>query len=516
MPSSDQPQHPSDKFDVDAAADEEAALLQKHRRRRTQHHIGNDPHTLPPSWMSAIVFATAAIVLTLMYRADLRHQQELHRQRMQDKVDRASNNINPQDVVEMNDGFLYTGTQFISFTINTFGGFAEKGECKGKEIDYTGGEGPTCYLGNSQNITEDFEHRLDLLIEVLDGLKKDIQAEDPKIDHRKHVLKIFMLPEFYLRGPDGAYTMEELMDDGILFQAAHRLSNYIATPEFSDYLFVFGTVIAASRPEINNNDYARPWDAPTLDDNQVLYYNFAPVFRGGIKGKNERFIIPKKIISKIDFLNNIGRLPNPVAGRDPKVQITQYDSIPKHFETFLESRGIKLMRDNIIYVDGIRIGIEICVDHKLGVLWDTIQKTGGDLVDVHLITAAGMVIEFGPNPVVPGGSVYMSDGVGTSAACWRHSEDERPFDPLTTCRKPNPKGIKHFPPVPDQGYSEFFSMSTCEDVLDFDLMKGYYSLYQTEGCAMTLSDFGLDVLDELRQALPSVEYYPTVDLPGGR
>ena len=503
-------------------ADEESLLLidnnmKKGIHRRQQLNFQQQSRS-PLSWMSAIVFVTSAIVLSLMYgyRANFHLQrtpQGNHQQQhlLSSKLKTLENK--PQITTpQMNDGSTYTGTQFISYTINTFGGLAEHGECVGREIDYLGGDGPTCYLGNRQNITEDFEHRLDLLIEVLDDLKKDIQtkSEASQIDHRTHVLKIFVLPEFYLRGPEGAYSMEELMDDGILFQAAHRLSHYIKTPEFSDYLFVFGTVIAASRAEINNNNVTRPWDAPKLDDNQVLYYNFSPVFRGGAEGTKaaqERYIIPKKTVSRIDFLNNMTRLPNPY------IHGKQYDSIPKNFKRFLESRGIKLLNNNIIDVDGIRIGIEICLDHKMGLLWDTLRQTDGDLVDVHLITSAGMQIEYGPNPIVPGGVTYLSDGVGTSAACWRHSEDAEPFDPDQTCRVPTPTAIKHYPPVPNRGYSDFFTMSACQDVLDFEMMKGYYTLYQTEGCAKSLSDFGLDVVDELRQALPSIEFYPTVDLP---
>ena len=114
----------------------------------------------------------------------------------------------------------YTATQFISFTISTFGGLQSNGECEGRDVEVETG---TCYLGNKENLTEDIEHRLKLLYEVLDGIKADKKAKDPKIDHRKDVLKIFMVPEFYFRGPDGAYPHGKTT--GQLYLVGYRQQN---------------------------------------------------------------------------------------------------------------------------------------------------------------------------------------------------------------------------------------------------------------------------------------------------
>ena len=442
-------------------------------------------------------------------------------------------------------GPRYTATQFISFTINTFGGFANQGECEGRDVDSASG---MCYLGNRQNLTDDVYHRYTLLTQVLDTLRADIREEFPRVDHRRNVLKIFMLPEFYFRGPNGAYSMEELLDTGILADMADQLYRYISVPEFADYLFVFGTVIAASRSQVNNAPPYRPWDAPTMADDEVLYYNFAPVFKGGADAyqHNHRYIVTKKSISKIDFLSNNTMLPNPL-----EHNVQQYDTIPDSFRYMLESRNTRLIENNIIDIDGIRIGLEVCLDHKKGLLWNHIlQETNHEtknsnnnnhnnnnnnhnnyhdrypphLVDVQLITSAGMAIEFGPNPIVPGGVVYMTDGGATSAACWRHAMDRMEFNPERTCRVPTPKGIKHYPPITinnnnndentdDTHYSSFFTISACQDILDFPMLQGYYSLYADQGCTMTLSDFGIAVMDEFKHNLPSIEFYPTVDLP---
>lgn len=121
-----------------------------------------------------------------------------------------------------------------------------------------------------------------------------------------------------------------------------------------------------------------------------------------------------------------------------------------------------------------------------------------------------MAIERGPNPVVPGGVVYLSDGEASSVAClW---SDTGHFDPDQVCRAIGPNGRKHLP----QGgpnYSDFFPISACFNVHQIDFLKGYYSLYQTQGCAYTLRQYRINVMDQYDYYPPSIEIYPTVDLP---
>jgi hypothetical protein len=192
--------------------------------------------------------------------------------------------------------------------------------------------------------------------------------------------------------------------------------------------------------------------------------------------------------------------------------VSQYAAFPEQLRTVLAERGTKLVESNLIEIDDLRIGIEICLDHALGVLWENIEskKVEGGLVDIQLVTSAGMAIQWGPNPVVPGGVVYMSDGEASSAAC-RRADDDRSFDPDTVCRG-DVAGIKHIPSG-GPGYSTFFPLTACIDVEKSALLNGYYSLYQTQGCAYTLKLYGIDVMDEFKYYPPSIEIYPTVDLP---
>jgi hypothetical protein len=171
-------------------------------------------------------------------------------------------------------------------------------------------------------------------------------------------------------------------------------------------------------------DPRQPWEH-VLDPEELEYYNFAPVYRGG-SDHTERFLVTKRYISRVDFLDRAS-LPNPA-----RHNIRQFNGIGEDFEALLEGRDVELVQDNDFEIDGLRIGLEICLDHRVGMLWSNLQKDRKGRVDVLLIASAGMAIERGPNPVIRGGVVYLSDGGASSAACLR--SDNGPFDPRKVCR----------------------------------------------------------------------------------
>lgn len=227
--------------------------------------------------------------------------------------------------------------------------------------------------------------------------------------------------------------------------------------------------------------------------------------KGGMGVHHHKYLFQKRYISGADFLSRT-TLPNP-----SNEDLHRYANPWTGMISAAEQRGTKIVEDgNLIEVNGIRIGMEICLDHRMGVLWDALKtKYNSKLVDVQLIISAGMAIERGPNPIVPGGVVYLTDGEASSAACMR--TDTGPYDPDKVCRE-KPDGIKRIPHG-GPGYSNFFPLAACLDMEKSDLLKGYYSLYQTQGCAYTLKLYGIDVMDEFKYYPPSIEIYPTVDLP---
>jgi hypothetical protein len=118
--------------------------------------------------------------------------------------------------------------------------------------------------------------------------------------------------------------------------------------------------------------------------------------RGGPDGTKKRHIIAKTYISGIDFIKR----------RDLLVETGSQVAFPtgRHFyaafseleKKTLANKGFTIDdADDVFVMDGIRFGVEVCLDHALGVLKK--QSTGP--VQVHLVTSAGMEIHIDKSAV---------------------------------------------------------------------------------------------------------------------
>lgn len=133
--------------------------------------------------------------------------------------------------------------------------------------------------------------------------------------------------------------------------------------KYENWLFVFGTIIAASRNDL------------TVDDN-YLFFNFAPILQGGTNGK--KMLAPKEYVSSIDFLrppsaDQTSPAKNtsfPSTAVPWAFDVTDSDLSGKHHYDFdlweelseyLErERGYGLVRRNFFEVENVRFTLEIC------------------------------------------------------------------------------------------------------------------------------------------------------------
>jgi hypothetical protein len=182
----------------------------------------------------------------------------------------------------------------------------------------------------------------------------------------------------------------------------------------------------------------------------------------------------------------------------------------KRWEIFFTGEGgVKIISNNVFDVDGIRFGLEICLDHRRNVFWERLQEDNENLVDVHHVISAGMVLDLGAVPICSGGVAYLTDGTGLSAACLRTDNDK--YDPQNICQE-GPAGLEHVPAF----VSNFYSWDTAgfdEITLAFfcdrsfyrfnppdaewkSYVNGYHSNYATQGYACTLNMEGVPVNDE--------------------
>jgi hypothetical protein len=215
-----------------------------------------------------------------------------------------------------------------------------------------------------------------------------------------NTLKIFMAPEFYFRGEHGAYPLEivqQIIPTMQMLGASTRGTN---GHQYADWLFIFGTAVAAF---LN-------------DDGTAEVQNVALVQKG-----EEVAIVQKEYVSPIDYKDDkvrVGLTTLPRAGYPLDQEKTVYKTgnvVPSRGST--DSRlppstdpNYKIVTQNDerlsgvrLTIDGIRIALEVCLDHD--------KKRAAPLAastQILLIPSYGMDITH--HNCLPGGVIFNVDG----------------------------------------------------------------------------------------------------------
>eukprot|EP00435_Cladocopium_sp_Y103_P063855 s172_g25.t1 len=332
-----------------------------------------------PAPVSLLVLVFVALIWTIPYSRDLLDYFE--------KADR----------VVLVDGQRYAAVQYFGFNLFT---------APGTEVDGCfdiGDDLDQCYLG-SPKVKEDVEKRLSIMFEAVERL----YASD-HWDRSPTTLKIFMLPEFYWRGKQGAYRIHRGVEK-VLHPTAHWISHRFTHERFKHWLIVDGTVVMAQMADQRYVEMSeRPYE-------NISYYNFAPVHVGGTNLTYLRF---KHFISGIDFLQmrpEHSRMVPAPPGRShsfckehPRSNGCVYQHLPSHLLEELGFGHDVELPSGLLKIGGLRIGLEICLDHAMGELCEKELKPW-ERVDVQLIVSAGMNIASGPVCTRPGGPVFLADG----------------------------------------------------------------------------------------------------------
>jgi len=178
------------------------------------------------------------------------------------------------DRVVLVDGQRYAAVQYFGFNLFT---------APGTEVDGCfdiGDDLDQCYLGSTK-VKEDVEKRLNIMFEAVERL----YASD-HWDRSPATLKIFMLPEFYWRGKQGAYRIHRGVEK-VLHPTAHWISHRFTHERFKHWLIVDGTVVMA---QIADQRYVEMSERPYEN---ISYYNFAPVHVGGTNLTYLRYLAQK-------------------------------------------------------------------------------------------------------------------------------------------------------------------------------------------------------------------------------
>eukprot|EP00667_Euglena_gracilis_P005967 EG_transcript_6008 len=263
----------------------------------------------------------------------------------------------------------YQHAQFLGFNIHTtpdatrhFGAFR-------------------AYVG-LHNIDQDIRARVNVLERALDAI-----YNSSKWDRSPTTLKVFMAPEFFFRGPDGAYRVQPLLEGSL--RLGQLLEALFQQKRWEHWLFVPGTVVAAEQ-------------VGRRRDKKMLYFNVAPIYKGASTKKYLHF---KETIATIDFLEMNATEEEDVI---PKPAGRTYSDLPDWMDRHLNKAGFEYVENNVFTMSGLRIGIEICADHG----GSTLAGKQNGTVHLQLIVSGGMSIAKGSVVTPLGGPVFLVDGFG--------------------------------------------------------------------------------------------------------
>jgi hypothetical protein len=240
-------------------------------------------------------------------------------------------------------------------------------------------------------------------------------------------LKIFMAPEFYFRGQNGAYSPE------IVGEIVPRMKTLLG-PGWNDWLFVFGTAIASIEetvtfcstcgygvgkikferdpadhrktiPKCSLQPATGPAHVIDVGTFGAEVQNVALVCHAG-----ESYLVAKEYVSGIDYIaNKVKVQPGTTNERSLKVLPPQGSHSSRIKSLFDDER----LGGCILNMAGLTIGLEVCLDH-IASPDPTLGRASkfASIIQVLLIPSYGMEIGTGLY-CRTGGVVFNVDGRGT-------------------------------------------------------------------------------------------------------
>mmetsp|Transcript_13833 Transcript_13833/g.35548 ORF Transcript_13833/g.35548 Transcript_13833/m.35548 type:complete len:399 (+) Transcript_13833:658-1854(+) len=306
---------------------------------------------------------------------------------------------------------------------------------------------PDKYVG-IPNFREDFAARVELVKEAL--LRAETLADkDPK------TLKIFTLPEFFFRGPQGAYSLQDTLGDAYHTESfIFQLQILLADARWESWLGVFGTIIAC---------YIAP-------GKKMLHnvYNMCLCQQGGFgrnaseRGSKCQFVL-KHWISSVDFLDGGGPADQGKVGFDDERWLENHQ---QHYLDGLRAYG-RLQDSCLLRYGGVSIGLEICLDHLESRLRNneaTRVYQHDRPVEIQLVISSGMSFDDEAMVVArPGGLAFINDGTGCNDGALDTRTDARLYSDKTTYERITPRLVPAFPDMTPEKADLLSSLFCMED-----------------------------------------------------
>lgn len=287
----------------------------------------------------------------------------------------------------------YQNIRFIAYTLDTM----PKVDSNGKE-SYLGVAAPA---GSPHTV--DIDARCALMLRAIQTAAAQLPASSPA-QPAGGELNVFMAPEFFFRGPLGAYSMDEVQ------LVINRMQTMVAAPEWSDWLFVFGSIVGFSAPTYDMPPYAIDPGKPREAFNFTLTQQGGPEHVGAIGAK----VVMKELQSSCDFIAALG-----VAGAQLVSNVTYVDAGASGAGR--EQQQLAYDGAGVFACADITWGVEICLDHYnnsdgYGRLQRSPQLPGEQQIQVQLVPSGGMRIQELQTMAMPGGYVFNCDGQNGGSA----------------------------------------------------------------------------------------------------
>ncbi|MDH6097495.1 hypothetical protein NWP21_01275 [Anabaenopsis sp. FSS-46] len=262
------------------------------------------------------------------------------------------------------------------------------------------------------NEKEDIDARINLVGKAIEKAEKTLGAEEK-------TLNIFMMPEFFFRGSTGAYEMNDVQ---YIISELHKL---VHEEKWKDWLFVFGTIVGKSYKTEYTKDKVE-----IVPEANLEVYNFTLVQKGyfilgdekdpqKIKGdekdpqkitaSEKAHVVIKEFMSGIDFIEK-ANISNDNLSLDRVIHMDRTNLL----RPTTEKQAISYDGSSIFTIDGIKFGLEVCLDHsqkRLANSREAIDNQSG-IVDIQLIPSCGMTIMQDAIVVRNGGYIFNCDGLG--------------------------------------------------------------------------------------------------------
>jgi hypothetical protein len=221
-----------------------------------------------------------------------------------------------------------------------------------------------------------------------------IMTAASKTNRDPETLKIFMAPEFFFRGPYGAYEMEDVAS------IISKLKEIANKPIFKDWIFFFGSIIGVS------------YQTKKVDGIEVIdtsktkeVYNICLAQKGNISGSEGTWAIIKEYKSHIDFKKS-SALTDGFSDENVSHMSLYQPTVGARSETSIYNySGLSLFRS-----DSINFSVDICLDHYKKRSVKSPATPNGEEIQIQLVPSYGMSLEENSIIAETGGYAFNVDG----------------------------------------------------------------------------------------------------------